>query len=90
MDANWNPEKCQAERQSAERDILGRIAHLQQIVEERMTHSTYEIGRLADQVQATNGRVTKLERWQIALMATIIAIAVMRWPELIALLRALG
>ena len=37
----------------------------------------------------TNGRVTKLERWQITLMTAVFMIIVMRWPELIALLRVL-
>jgi hypothetical protein len=42
--------------------------------------------RIEAQTVRTNGRVTRLERWQIALMTAIGVLATVKWPELKAII----
>jgi hypothetical protein len=46
--------------------------------------------RIEAQTVKTNGRVTRLERWQIGLMTAIGVLAAVKWPELKVLLGVLN
>jgi hypothetical protein len=67
----YDEKACEEKHRHMNAMITGELKHMRELLES-----------IRDQTIRTNGRVTKLERWQITLMTAVVVLATVRWPEL--------
>jgi hypothetical protein len=67
----YDEKVCEEKHRHMNEMITGELKHMRELLES-----------IRDQTIKTNGRVTKLERWQITLMTAVLVLATVRWPEI--------